>query len=232
MKIFNVEEANREPSLSVNLDLNSSMPLIPDVGEVKEYGIKNNLNYSVPRFIGKTHFYICTKYRAKHKREIWVTAINPMILSTEGLVFVEETQHGVEGIYVVPRHPRMLVAYTEAGTFKAVQKELVGLSALQFQQAIQAANGMFISDFGMKVDDDYLKATDEEKNEIVQEYFKALQEELDQIIEEDEDTKQYLKATEFLAENVERNNANEGVLPEDIQKQLNEEADKVDKEDA
>lgn len=220
--MFSVETANRDPALAINLfETQEGLPIIPGVSETKEYGQKYHLDYSVPRFIGQTGFFICSKYKKKHQ-EFWVTQINPLILKTEGFVFVEETQHGVEGIYLVPRHPRILVAYTEAGTLRPVQRELVGLAALQFQQALEAANGLFISDFGLRIDDypEYLEGTEEEQNKIAEEYFKALKEEFSQQLEENPDTKEYLKAAEFMAENIELSNAREGVLPEELAKKL------------
>lgn len=233
MELFKVENANRDPAIAINLSDQKGLFLIPDVSEVKEYGRKNNLDYSVPRFIGLNHYYMCTRYirrKGKNRIENWVTQINPIILSTQGLVFVEETQHGVEGTYLVPRHPRILVAYTEAGSLNPVQRELIGLASLQFQQALHAVNGLFISDFGFRIDDneDYQKADDEGKAKIAQEYFKALKETFDSEIESDEKTKEYLKATQWAAEQIQIDNARQGVLPGDIEKKLNEEADKAD----
>lgn len=226
--MFSVETANREPAVAVNLaEKDHGLFITPAISETKEYGRQNNLDYSVPRFIGLNHYYICSRYKRK-KQEVWATQINPLILKTEGLVFVEETQHGVEGIYLVPRHPKILMAYTEGGTLKPIQRELIGLASLQFQQALQAANGLFISDFGLRVDnnEDYQKADDEGKNEIAQAYFKALQEGFNEQIDNSPETKEYLRATEFVAENVELNNAKEGVLPEPLMKEL----DKIDQE--
>ena len=229
---FSIDNCNREASVAVSHFLEDGKTTwdIPHVSEVKEYGRANNLNYSVPRFLGYNDYYFCTKYKKK-KTEVWVTQMNPVILSTEGLVFVEEEQHGVEGIYLVPRHPRILVAYTEGGSFKPVQKELIGLAALQFQQAMHAANGLFISDFGLRVDDnsEYLEADDLGKAEIAEEYFKALKEDFDKELDNSPDTKEYLKATEFLADNISKDNVKEGVLPEWVQKELNKEADKVER---
>ena len=230
MEKFKVEEANREPAIAVNLAAESnSLSIIPDVSQVKEYGRVNNLNYSIPRFIGKNHSYICSRY-IKKKIENWVTQINPIILSTEGLVFVEETQHGVDGVYLVPRHPRVLVAYTEAGSFKPVQRELIGLASLQFQQALHAINGLFISDFGLRIDDnpDYLEADDEGKNSIAQEYFKALQASFEEEVKSDEKIDEYLKATEFISNNISRNNLKNGVVPGWVEKELNKEADEAE----
>lgn len=235
MKLFNVNEANREPSVAINIADRKGMFMVPDVSDVKDYGRKNNLDYSVPRFLGLNHYYMCTRYikkKGKNRIENWTTQINPLILSTEGLVFVEETQHGVEGTYLVPRHPRILVAYTEAGSLNPIQRELIGLASLQFQQAIHAVNGLFISDFGLRIDDneEYKKADDEGKAKIAQDYFKALKESYEEEMEASPETKEYVKATEWAAEQIQMDNARQGVLPGDIEKQLNEGADKAESE--
>ena len=227
--MFNVEDCNREPTVAINLADMKGLPVIPNIGEVKEYGRKMNIPYVVPRFIGLNHYYICTCYKSK-KGDNWVTQINPIIISTEGLVYVEETQHGVEGTYLVPRHPRLLAAWTEAGTFNPVQRELMGIGALQFQQAIHAAQGIFISDFGLRVDDNeaYQNGTDEERKEIIDAYFKALKESYEEELKTNKDTEAYVKAASFTAEKIEMDNARQGVLPEQLQKKLNEEADKAE----
>lgn len=228
--MFKVEECQREPAVALNTADRTTFYSIPGIVEVKNYGQENHLPYSVPRYVGMNHNYVCMKFRGKKGREDWKTFINPLILSTEGFVYVEETQHGVEGTYLVPRHPRILVAWTEAGTLKAVQQELMGMASLQFQQAIHAVNGIFISDFGLRIDDneEYQKASDEERDKIVQAYFEALKKTYNEQLEEDANMKEYVKATEFLAEKVETDNAREGVLPKDIQDKLNAEADKAD----
>ena len=224
--MFNVEkEINREPAIAIDTADRSGAYSIPLISDVKDYGRKNNLPYSVPRFVGGNHSYICTKYIGKHKEEIWITQINPIILSTQGFVYVEETQHGVEGTYLVPRHPRILAAWVEAGSLKPVQRELVGLGALQFQQALHAVNGLFISDFGLRIDnnEEYQNATDEERGKIVENYFKALKETYETELKENKDTKDYISAVSWAAEKIELSNAAEGVLPADIQKKLEEE---------
>lgn len=230
--MFNVEKANREPVVAIDTADRKGAYSIPGISEVKEYGIKNNLPYSIPRYVNLNYNYVCTKYRGKHNQETWVTQINPLILATQGFVYVEETQHGVEGTYLVPRHPRILVAWTEAGTLKPVQRELMGLASLQLQQAIHALNGIFISDFGLRIDDneEYQKASDEERGKIVEAYFKALKDTYDEGLKEDKNISDYVKAVAWSAEQIELSNAAEGVLPEQLQKKLNEEADKAEEQ--
>lgn len=230
MPDFKIESCNREPAIAVDTASQKGLFTIPFVGETKEYGRTHNLDYSVPRFVGDNHYYICTRYRDKHKKEIWVTQMNPTILKTEGMVYVEETQHGVEGTYLVPRHPRILAAWTNAAGIRPEQRELIGMSALQFQQAQQAANGLFICDYGLRVDNypEYQNGTDEERKEIIDSYIKALKEQYDAELKENEDTQKYIKASEFLAEKLETANAKEGVLPVDLQDKLNKEADQAE----
>lgn len=227
MDKFLVESANRDPSTVVDLSKANGKELfvIPGISDVKAYGRENDLTYSIPRFIGQTESYICSRY-IKKKKENWVTQINPIILSTEGMVFVEETQHGVEGTYLVPRHPRILVAYTEASSLNPVQREMISLAAIQFQQALHAVNGLFISDFGLRIDnnEEYQKADDEGKAKIAEEYFKALQESFEEETKSDEKVSEYLKATQFTAEKVELDNARQGVLPEQLAKGLDKDS--------
>lgn len=222
MPDFKIEECNREPAIAVDTASRGGLFAIPFVGETKEYGRSHSLDYSVPRFVGDNHYYICTHYLGKHKKEIWVTQINPTILSTKGMVYVEETQHGVEGTYLVPRHPRILAAWVNASGLQPEQRELTGMASLQFQQAQQAANGLFICDYGLRVDNypEYQNGTDEERKEIIDSYIKALKEQYDSELEENSDTKEYIKASQFLAEKLEVSNAKEGVLPEGLQKEL------------
>ena len=225
----------KKPAIAVDiagLKKPGELFIVPALSETKEYGKANNLDYSIPRYVGESYSYFCTRYKTK-KGENWVTYVNPIILSTKDMIFVEETQYGVEGTYLVPRHPRILVAYTDlVGGPHAVQRELVGMASIQFQQALHAVNGLYISDFGLRIDNypEYQEADDEGKQKIVQDYFSALKETLNTELDSDEKTKEYLKATQWAAEQIQIDNAKQGVLPGDIEKKLNEEADKADGE--
>jgi hypothetical protein len=82
----------------------------------------------------------------------------------------------------------------------------------------------------MRVDDNeaYLNGTDEERKEIIDAYFKALKESYEEELKNNKDTKDYVSAASFTAEKIEMDNARQGVLPEQLQKKLNEEADKAE----
>lgn len=180
--------------------------IIPALVEVKEFMRKYPEEpYAIPAFVDQNSSVIALRFKTRKKHEQMLTLINPGLLSTQGFMLNEESQYGVEGSYLVPRHPRIEVMYVSLPKGEAVRQELVGKAALVFQQAFQALSGVYICDIGMRVDNDeaYKNATDEEKQEIARAYLDYLKEENETAMSEDANIKKYVEATEFLADRVE-----------------------------
>ena len=151
---------------------------IPFLNELKLFMSKNPSEaYAVSPFVGGNSSVAVVRFKRK-KAEHLMTMINPVILSTQGFIVSEETQYGVEGVYLVPRHPQMEVLFLCLPKGEATKQKLLGKSALMLQQAIHAMAGVYINDIGLRIDnnEEYQNASAERKNEIVHEYLQALKE--------------------------------------------------------
>lgn len=178
---------------------------IPYLNELKLFMSKNPKEaYAVSPFVGGNSSVAVVRFKRK-KAEHLMTMINPVILSTQGFIVSEETQFGVEGVYLVPRHPQMEVMFVCLPKGVATKQKLLGKSALMMQQALHVMAGVYIDDIGLRIDNnkEYQKASQERKNEIIHEYIQALKEVEEEAIESDPKIKEYVQATKFLGEQLE-----------------------------
>lgn len=180
-------------------------PISHDITLLKDYLRKNPKSlYATPQLIDQDEPKSIIVLRMKRaKKEVLMTMINPLILSVNEGIAVEETQDGVEGTYLNIRYPQLRIAYVGLPDGKPLEVTLTGKSALVFQQALRLTQGITIDLFGLRIDDypEYLNGTDEEKQEIVKAYLEQL-EEISKTMQQDEDVQEYMKATEFMSQNV------------------------------
>ena len=131
-----------------------------------------------------------------------VTFINPIIVKPTGLELSRETCSSIPGeTYIRPRHPKIDVMYqTPLG--KIESRTLLGLAARVFQHQLDHLEGLFLSDVGLKIDDDFDNATDDERKEIIDMYLESLDLKEKQVkteIEQDEELKKISDAVEFAS---------------------------------
>ena len=84
---------------------------------------------------------------------------------------------------------------------KTESRKIVGLAAYVFQHELDHLDGLTLADIGLEVGEDFDKATDEERNEVINAYLDSLdikQKQLEKEIEEDEDLKQTANAIKFM----------------------------------
>lgn len=199
----------RRPMDAINtVEVFSKSPInIPGLVETKEFMRKNiEEPYAIPVFMDKNSALIVLRFKTRKKnQEQLLTLINPSLLSTTGFILNEEKQFGVEGIYLIPRHPKIEVMYVSLPKGDPVKQELIGKAALVFQQAYQALSGVFICDIGLRIDNylEYQNGTEEERNEIAHAYLACLRDAKEDAMKDDPELKKYVEATEFLADKVE-----------------------------
>lgn len=177
-----------------------------DVSELKNY-LRNHPKslYATPQLLDTEEpKSIMVLRMRKHNKESLMTMINPVILNIKDTIAVEETQDQIEGTYLNLRHPQLHVAYVALPQGKPIEVTLSGKSALVFQQALRLMQGISIDIFGLRIDNypEYMNGTDEQKQEIIANYMRALQEIQKESVSNDEDTQEYIRATEFMAENI------------------------------
>lgn len=129
------------------------------------------------------------------------TFINPIVTHAEGLQLARETCVCLPGKeYIRPRNPKIKVMYQNP-MGKILSSEFIGLSAVVFQHEIDHLDGILLSDVGLEIDEQWDKATDEEKQEVISAYLDSLdlrQKELEKEIAEDKDLKQVSDAIDFI----------------------------------
>lgn len=182
---------------------NSTKINIPYLSETKAF-LKNHkdLSYAIPEFIKGDSSLIVMRFKNK-KSENFITLINPTYLSVSGFILSEEKQLGVEGTYLVSRHPKIEVMFVSTPSGEAVKQTLVGKSALVLQQAYDALRGIKISDFGLRIDnlDEYQNGSEDDRRAIGCAYLDSLKELLTDI-EQDPEVKKYEKAVDFTSEKI------------------------------
>lgn len=195
----------RFSSIAVDLQkaFSESAVKIPFLSETKEFLRANpDQNYAIPAFVNGDSTIIVMRFK-KSKAE-FMTLINPTYLSVTGFILSEEQQYGVEGTYLVPRHPKIEVMFVKLPDGQSVKQTLVGKSAIAFQQAYEALTGKYICDFGLRIDDypEYQNGTEEDRNIIANAYMSALKDIQEESLKNDPELKKYTEAADFLSEKI------------------------------
>ena len=129
------------------------------------------------------------------------TFINPVIDNVKGLGLSKETCHSIpDKTYIRIRHPEISVTFqTPLGKIQTVK--LVGLAANMMQHHIDHLEGILLSDIGFEIDDEWEKASEEERQEVIDYYIDSLDlkaSELNKEISDNTDTKQLADAIRFM----------------------------------
>ena len=100
--------------------------------------------------------------------------INPIISEVKGFELSKEGCLSIPGKeFIRPRNNEITVLYqTPLG--KIESRKLVGKAAIIFQHEIDHLDGLLISDIGFEIDENYEKATEDEKAQIIQKYMDSL----------------------------------------------------------
>lgn len=156
-----------------------------------------NLKHLAAPVIGLPYRIFCMDFSDSEIK----TFVNPIITSAEGLQLAREKCECIpDKEFIRPRNPKIKVMYQNP-TGKVLQTEFVGLSAVVFQHNIDHLDGVLLSDVGLEIDEQWDKASEEEKQEVINAYLDSLdlkQKELQQEIEEDPDLKRTSDAIDFM----------------------------------
>lgn len=129
------------------------------------------------------------------------TLINPIITNSKEWLLNREKCPCTPGKeYIVPRNAKVTVMYTTPlGKYES--REFAGLAACAVQYGINALDGVLISDFGLEIDENWDKASEEEKDEVLKMYLDSLDMSsklLKEEIEKNPETKQLSDAINFI----------------------------------
>ncbi len=130
------------------------------------------------------------------------TFCNPIIMKTDKLTLSKETCSSIPGkTFIIPRYGKIDIAYlTPMGEPKTVQ--LLGVAAEVFQHAIDHLDGILVSDIGLEIDDDFDKAPEDERQEVINAYLESLDIKLNTLkedIKQDDTLSKLDEAIDFMA---------------------------------
>lgn len=129
------------------------------------------------------------------------TFINPIITEVRGFELRKEKCSSIpEKNFVRPRHNQVGVTYTTP-LGKIESRMFSGLAATIMQHCIDHLDGLLLSDVGMEIDEEFEKASEEERAEVIKMYLESLdikQKEVKKEIEEDPELQKIAKAADFI----------------------------------
>lgn len=127
--------------------------------------------------------------------------INPIIDSVHGFELSREKCHSLPGKeFIRPRHNKIHVTYqTPLGKIESV--EFMGMAARLFQHHVDHLDGLLLSDVSLEIDEEFDKATEEERQEVISMYLDSIdlnREKINTDIENDEEAKKLSDGVKFL----------------------------------
>lgn len=162
--------------------------------KLKKY--KDLFALSAPQ-IGKKERVICIKYNDGVIKEY----INPMVMESSEYHLVREKDVSIpEKEFICPRPGKILVRYQLASA-KPEENILREVVAEVFDRMMHYLEGITLEDYGLEVEGEFDKASEEEQGEIIDLYIKSLKkrkELLDDNIENDKDAKELKEAIRFM----------------------------------
>lgn len=147
--------------------------------------------------IGKKERVVCIKYNDGIIKEY----INPMVLKSEGIHLVRERDISIaEKEFIAPRPNKMLVRYQtkDARPEENILKDAV---AETFDRMMNYLEGITLEDIGLEVDEEFDKASEEDRTAIINMYVESLkrrEEILQDNINDDKDAKELQDAIRFM----------------------------------
>ena len=162
---------------------------------------KNNYVCLAAPHIGVNKRIVCINFKGQIR-----TFINPLIGSVKGFELSRESCPAIPGKqFIRPRHNDIHVMYqTPLGKVESLSFK--GMAAKVMQYGIDILDGLLLSDVGLELDDNWDKATQKERDAVIDMYLESLDLQRKQIkveIENDPESKQLMDAIAFM-ESVER----------------------------
>lgn len=198
-EILKIDDENNEKLLSRSDEINTTEDgnLQREITSALKKTIeKNNLVSLSANAIGYNKRIFCIKFDEEIK-----TFINPIIVKAEGLQLSREKCTSIPGReFIVPRNTNISVIY-QRPMGKIESRQIVGLAAFIFQHELQHLDGVLLSDFALEIDSEWDKASDEEREEVINYYLDSLDikaKELDKEIQNDPELKKMSDAIDFM----------------------------------
>ena len=147
-----------------NAEMRETILAIKEVMEAKKLSA-----LAAPQ-IGYRNRIVCLKFDDKQP----ITYVNPFITKVNGFTLSKESDISIPNkIFIVPRNVEVEVQYcTPLGQW--MTQKMTGMTAFVMQRMINMLDGLLISDIGLEIDEEWDKATDEERAEVIKAYCESL----------------------------------------------------------
>lgn len=169
--------------------------IIRELKEIVE--AKNLVSLSAPQ-IGYPYRIFVIKFKDAAR-----SFINPVISRAKGFQLSKERCSSIPGKeFLIPRQNDIELFYTTPLN-KYEAQQFIGFGAFVVQHEIDHLDGILVSNMGLEIDDDFEKATDEEKTEIISAYLDSLDLRAKKIkdeCEKDEEFDKAYKTMKFMQE--------------------------------
>ena len=147
-----------------NAEMRETILAIKEVMEAKKLSA-----LAAPQ-IGYRNRIVCLKFDDKQP----ITYVNPFITKVNGFTLSKESDISIPNkTFIVPRNVEIEVQYcTPLGQW--MTQKMTGMTAFVMQRMINMLDGLLISDIGLEIDEEWDKATDEERAEVIKAYCESL----------------------------------------------------------
>lgn len=156
---------------SDEVDINKDKETVQEVVEnLKTLIEKNNYIALSAKQIGNQFRIFCVNFNGDIK-----TFINPMITKRNGLHLSRETNPSLpDREFVVPRNDEIIMMYqNQQGIIE--HNSFSGLASEIIQQQDNLLDGILLSEFGLEIDEEFNKASEEEQSEVLDYYMSTLE---------------------------------------------------------
>lgn len=157
----------------------------------EEYPALSAIQIGIPKRVFTINF--------NKRRKVYV---NPFITKCEQFMFSREKSPCLpDREFIVPRYGKIEATYQDP-LGKIQSAKFVGASAFIFQQMVDSLEGVLPCDIGLEIDDDWDKASDDEKAELLKAFAESLDlkvKELNEEIQKDPKLKEMDDGIKFLA---------------------------------
>ena len=147
-----------------NAEMRETILAIKEVMEAKKLSA-----LAAPQ-IGYRNRIVCLKFDDKQP----ITYVNPFITKVNGFTLSKESDISIPNkTFIVARNVEVEVQYcTPLGQW--MTQKMTGMTAFVMQRMINMLDGLLISDIGLEIDEEWDKATDEERAEVIKAYCESL----------------------------------------------------------
>lgn len=126
--------------------------------------------------------------------------MNPALVKRDKLIINREKDLLTGKEYFIPRYNEVEVNFQDSlGKIRALK--MTDIVAITMCQAIDALNGLLVTDYGLEVLPEFDEASEEEKAEVLEAYMSSLakaSEDMDKELSKDEETSKIWKNAKFI----------------------------------